>query len=187
MQTAIVQTPNLVVRQAEAIRTIPVITTTNGPYIRADLLATALGGSAGMAEAGRYRITLGEASIWLFEGIPFVRVNAEMAPLYLPPIRSGNTFLVPYQLATSVIPRFATGFNYDVANRELRIFSTVARRVETPAPAPPDPATSVAPGTATPGLSVPSRPRRTQRRLIVVDAGHGGPDNGMTGPIGAGP
>src|SRR5215203_1750919 len=180
MQTAIVQTPNLVVRQAEAIRTVPVITTTSGPYVRADLLATALGGTAGAAEGGRYRITLGESRIEVIEGIPFVRVNAETAPMYLPPIRSGNTFLVPYQLATSVIPRFATGFNYDVANRELRIFSTVARRVvEPPAPAPTT-ATAPAPGSPTPGLSVPSRTRRSQRRLIVVDAGHGGPDNGMT-------
>jgi N-acetylmuramoyl-L-alanine amidase len=31
------------------------------------------------------------------------------------------------------------------------------------------------------------RARRNQRRLVVVDAGHGGPDNGMTGPIGDGP
>ncbi len=185
LQAAIVQSPNLVVRQAQAIRTVPVITTTNGPYVRADLLATALGGSAGPAEGGRYRISLGDARIELLEGIPFVSVNAEMAPLYLPPIRSGSTFLVPYQLATSVIPRFATGFNYDVSNRELRIFSTLARRVvEPPAPSV---ATTPAATSPTPGLSVPSRTRRSQRRLIVVDAGHGGPDNGMTGPIGDGP
>ncbi len=184
MQTAIVQSPNLVVRQADAIRTVPVITTTNGPYVRADLLATALGGSAGPAEGGRYRISLGEARIELLEGIPFVIVNAEVASLYLPPIRSGNTFLVPYQLAASVIPRYATGFNYDLSYRELRIFSTIARRVEPPSPAV---TTSPAPGSPTPGLSVPPRSRRTQRRLIVVDAGHGGPDNGMTGPIGEGP
>ena len=149
--------------------------------MRADLLATALGGSAGGAAGGRYRITLGESRIELTEGVPFVRVDTSVVPMLLPPLRSGSNFLVPFQLATSVIPRYATGFNYDASLAELRIFNTAARRVvEAPAPsasAPSLPSTSPA----------PSRPRRTTRRLVVVDAGHGGVDPGMTGPIGPGP
>ena len=184
LQTSAVTPASLVVRQADVVKTVPVIPTVNGTYIRADLLATALGGSVSDAPAGRYRISLGESRIEMTEGLPFVRVNTEIVPLLLPALRSGRTFLVPYQLATSVIPRFATGFNYDVANSELRIFSTAARRVvEAPAPRANDAVTSP----STPGLNVPSRPRRTQRRLVVVDAGHGGPDPGMSGPIGGGP
>ncbi len=177
LQTSVAAPGNLVVRQAEATRTVPIIATTAGSYLRADLLAVALGGTAGDAPAGRYRISLGDARIEFTEGVPFVRVNADVVPLFLPPIRSGRTFLVPYQLATSIIPRFATGFNYDGAYRELRIFSTLARRgVEPPTPE-----------VSTPNVAVPTRPRRTQRRMVVVDAGHGGPDNGMSGPIGEGP
>jgi N-acetylmuramoyl-L-alanine amidase len=119
------------------------------------------------------------------EGVPFVRVNSTVVPVILPAIRSGRTFLVPYQVATSVIPRFATGFNYDIANAEMRIFSQAARRVvEAPAPV------YNAPSPGSGSASVPATPRvrrSTARRLVVVDAGHGGPDNGMTGPIGAGP
>jgi len=37
-----------------------------------------------------------------------------------------------------------------------------------------------------PPASSATRPAK-RRRLVVVDAGHGGPDNGMTGPIGRGP
>jgi N-acetylmuramoyl-L-alanine amidase len=133
-------------------------------------------------------MTLGESRLEMTEGVPFLRVGNEVVPILLPPLRSGNTFLIPYQVATSVIPRVATGFNYDAVAREMRIFNTAARRVvEAPQPSaepsssPPSTTTSSTPS------STPPRPRRNTRRLIVVDAGHGGPDNGMTGPIGSGP
>ena len=185
LQTAVAAPPPaLIVRQADGTaRTVPAIPTLHGTYIRADLLAAALGGTVSDAPQGRYRIRLGESQIEMEEGVPFLRVGSTVVPVILPPLRSGRTFLVPYQVATSVIPRFATGFNYDLAALELRIFNTVARRVvETPPPPAPSSATTLPSITN----STP-RPRRTQRRLVVVDAGHGGPDNGMSGPIGNGP
>jgi N-acetylmuramoyl-L-alanine amidase len=187
LQTTVASPPALLVRQADATaRTVPGIPTVSGTYVRADLLATALGGTAGDAPLGRYRITLGESRIEMEEGVPFLKVGSEVVPIFLPPLRSGRTFLVPYQVATSVIPRFATGFNYDLAARELRIFNTAARRVVELPPAPSSTGTTVLPSIG-PNTSTPNRPRRTQRRLIVVDAGHGGPDPGMRGPIGDGP
>jgi N-acetylmuramoyl-L-alanine amidase len=182
LQTSAVQ-PGLIVRQADATRTVATIPTLSGTYIRADLLAAALGGSAGPASLGRYRMTLGESRIDMTEGVPFLRVGNDVIPILLPPLRSGNTFLIPYQVATSVIPKVASGFNYDAVAREMRIFNTAARRfVETPQPA-------LQPPASLPSITAPgaARPRRATRRLIVVDAGHGGPDNGMTGPIGSGP
>jgi N-acetylmuramoyl-L-alanine amidase len=183
LQTAVAAPPALTVRQAETVRTVPAIPTLSGTYIRADLLATALGGTSGDAPQGRYRMTLGESNIEMEEGVPFLRVGSAVVPLLLPPLRSGRTFLLPFQVATSVIPRFATGFNYDLSALELRIFNTAARRVvETPAQPSPNTVTTLPSITN----STP-RPKRTQRRLIVVDAGHGGPDPGMRGPIGSGP
>jgi hypothetical protein len=119
--------PNLVVRQGEVIKTVPVIPTVSGSYVRADLLATALGGSAGDVQGGRYRVTLGDSRFEFEEGVPFIRTASEVVPTILPPLRSGRTFLLPYQFATSIIPKSATGFNFDVAANELRIFSTAAR------------------------------------------------------------
>ena len=182
LQVAAAAPSNLVVRHAEAVRTVPRIATLSGTYLRADLLATALGGTAGSLPLGRYRITLGDSRIELTEGVPFVKVDATVVQLLHPPLRSGQTFLVPFQLANTIIPRFTSGFNYDLAADELRIFNTAARRV---VEAPP-PSVSSSPGMpATSGA--PARPRRNVKRLVVVDAGHGGVDNGMTGPIGAGP
>ena len=187
LQTAAAAPPALVVRHADAARTVPAIPTVSGTYLRADLLAAALGGTAGDAPGGRYRITLGESRIEMIEGVPFVRVDANVVPILLPPLRSGRTFLVPYQVATSVIPKFTSGFNYDLAAAELRIFNTAARRVvEAPPPAASTDNSTVLPSIG-PNTPTPGRPRRSQRRLIVVDAGHGGPDNGMSGPIGYGP
>ena len=183
LQTSAVQ-PGLVVKQADVTRTVATIPTLNGTYIRADLLAVALGGSAGPAALGRYRMTLGESRLEMTEGVPFLRVGNDVVPILLPPLRSGTTFLIPYQVATSVIPRVASGFNYDVAAREMRIFNTAARRVvEAPQPSAESPSSPASSATS----NTPSRPRRNTRRLIVVDAGHGGPDNGMSGPIGSGP
>ena len=161
LQTSVAQPAVLTVRHADAVRTVPAIPTVSGNYLRADLLAAALGGTAGDAPAGRYRITLGESRIEMEEGVPFLRVGANVIPVLLPPLRSGRTFLVPYQVATSVIPRFATGFNYDASAGELRIFNTAARRgVDVSS----QPAENIGTSTGTNGGSVPSRPRRSTSR-----------------------
>jgi N-acetylmuramoyl-L-alanine amidase len=186
LQTAAVAPPAIVVRQAETTRTVPGIPTMSGNYVRADLLATALGGTAGDAPMGRYRMTLGESRLEMEEGVPFLRVGSDVVPIFLPPLRSGRTFLIPWQVVTSVIPRVASGFNYDASAGELRIFNTAARRVVEAPPAPRVDNSTVLPS-ITGSSSTPNRPRRNQRRLIVVDAGHGGPDPGMHGPIGDGP
>lgn len=184
LQVAVVAPPNLVVRQGTTIKVVPVTKTVSGSYIRADLLAAALGGTVSDAPNMHYRVTLGETRLEVIEGVPFIRADSVIVPLLLPPLRTGKTFLLPYQLVASVIPRFATGFNYDLATRELMMFSSVARRVVEPPPV--SPQGSVAePFPA--GPVAPRTPRTGQRRVVVVDAGHGGPDNGMTGPISGGP
>ena len=133
LQVSAAAPATLTVRHAEAVRTVPRISTLSGTYLRADLLASALGGTVGSLPLGRYSITLGGSRIVLTEGVPFVRVDSNVVPMLLPPLRSGPTFLVPFQLASSVIPRFTSGFNYDVAADEIRIFNTAARRgVEAP-------------------------------------------------------
>lgn len=187
LQTAVVPPPNLVVRQGDAIKVVPVVGTTHGSYIRADLLANALGGSVANAPNAHYRVSLGDTKLEFVEGVPFARADSFLVPMTLPSLRSGNTFLLPFQLVTALVPRYASGFFYDPGARELRVFSTFARRVVETSPAA---SSGQPPNAAGGGTGTPTRPRasrRGQRHLVVVDAGHGGPDGGMTGPIGGGP
>jgi N-acetylmuramoyl-L-alanine amidase len=186
MQVGVAAPQNLVVRQGEVIKVVPVIGTTRGSYIRADLLALALGGSASNVANGHYRVSLGDTRIELIEGVPFARADSFLVPMTLPALRSGNTFLLPFQVAAALIPRYASGFFFDVGARELRIFTTTVARRAPPQPAVAESEPAAAGSTSLP-LSRPRPPRRGQRHLVVVDAGHGGPDNGMTGPIGGGP
>jgi N-acetylmuramoyl-L-alanine amidase len=188
LQTAVTAPANLVVRQGETVRVVPVTGTTTGQYIRADLLAVALGGSVRNAPNAHYQITLGSNTLELVEGVPFLRANAVIVPMTLPALRSGNTFLLPFQVVTGLIPRYTSGFFYDVAARELRIFTTITRNYP-----PPPPTANAEPPLVSAGSGSSPSPtraralRRGQRYLVVVDAGHGGPDPGMTGPIGGGP
>ena len=63
--------------------------------------------------------------------------------------------------------------------------STPPATMETPS-SPPPPVTAP-PDVGKTTTEPATRPRHHGRRLVVVDAGHGGVDNGMTGPIGGGP
>ena len=102
-------------------------------------------------------------------------------------MRGGQLYL-PFQFVSEVIPRYGGGYFYDAALGELR---TVARDFA-PAPPPPRTASSTPTSTATaqpPAVTRPSarRPvvtKAPEPKTVVIDAGHGGPDRGMTGPIG---
>ncbi|MBA3490368.1 MAG: N-acetylmuramoyl-L-alanine amidase, partial [Longispora sp.] len=185
LQAAVMAPPNLVIRQGQTVQVVPVVGTVAGPYVRADLLAAALGGTVSHAPNDHYRVDLGATRIEVTEGVPFLRADSVIVPLGLPPLRSGRTFLLPYQIVAAIIPRYATGFNYDLATRELMIFSSLARRG--PDPVVERSAQSSIPVAAQPEAPRPRAPRTGQRRLVVIDAGHGGPDNGMSGPILGGP
>jgi N-acetylmuramoyl-L-alanine amidase len=143
-----------------------------------------------------YTLVLSRARLDLIDGIPFAKLDTMTVPLTRAPQVRGGQLYLPFQFVTEVIPRYG-GYVYDVAQAELR---TSASRVDAPAPArAPANSTAVASATGTsraPATSatapVPATPARTPvpvrrlpRKLVVIDAGHGGPDPGMRGPIGS--
>lgn len=178
---------HITVRTATATRAAPIVRTAAGAFVGADALARALGGTAVAPQTGRFAVTIRGATVSFVEGVPFARVDSVILPMSDAPYSAGGVAYVPLHFVTELLPRIATGLFYDVAMSELRVFNTV---VQTRAPpASPPVAERDTPATPT-SVDVPPsapRPRRTTPRRVVVDAGHGGPDNGMSGPMGPGP
>jgi N-acetylmuramoyl-L-alanine amidase len=128
-----------------------------------------------------------DGEIDVAEHVPFARVGSVVYPLAVSPsIIDGRLFL-PVQLLSDVLPRVVKGITYDSARDEMRVAdSALLIRVATANGAPANDSSSAPSGIVLPPSARPKSGKR-KSRVIVVDAGHGGPDNGMSGPIGKGP
>jgi N-acetylmuramoyl-L-alanine amidase len=167
-----VATPTfIVVRDGTAVTSVPVTINGGEASVRADVLMKAMRGMVITLTNFHYTLVLPRVRLDLIDGIPFAKRDSLTIPLNRAPQVRGGQLYLPFQFVSDVIPRYGGGYYYDVARSELRASSTqVAERAPPPrtVPAPP-------PATPKPAAS---------RRVVVIDAGHGGPDNGMTGPIG---
>jgi N-acetylmuramoyl-L-alanine amidase len=166
----------VIVKNGAVQKSVPVVVTENGSFVRADLLTTALGGSLSIESNGHFGLLLPNARIDLIEGVPFARADSIVVPLSLAPLRRGDVLLLPMQVVTELIPNYGGGYFYDAEVSELRTFSTIVKHPNTP-----DRSSDQSAGTP---ISPTIRYTHPTRRLVVIDAGHGGPDNGMSGPIG---
>lgn len=172
----------IVVRDGASTVQVPVTISGGAPMVRADVLMRAIKGMLTTGTNLHYTLELPRARLALIDGIPFAKLDTLTIPLTRAPQVLGGQLYLPFQFVSEVIPRYGGGYFYDVSRGELRTFATTVAAVPTQT-------TAVATGStasSTPARVLPP-PRRTARRLVVVDAGHGGPDNGMTGPIGNSP
>src|SRR5689334_6821482 len=210
--TAANPTPTfVVVRDGASTTSVPVTINGGEPSVRVDVLVRALKGTLITGTNLHYTLALPRARLDLIDGIPFAKMDTVTVPLTRAPQVRGGQLYLPFQFVSEVIPRYAGGYYYDAAQSELRTFAvrtdaravTPATPVRTPAnstavvPAPvrsaanstavtaPSPNQASASSTQTRLTPAVQKPR--VRKLVVIDAGHGGPDNGMTGPIGNNP
>jgi N-acetylmuramoyl-L-alanine amidase len=160
LQIAVVP-PSVVSARAGALETVvPLVETTTGRVLRLDRLAPALPVTVRPDGPGRFVVSMFDVAMILSDQVPFARVGASVIPLGGAPMMDRGALLVPLQLVTEVLPRLApTRLAFDPVRGELRVTGSTASAPR------------------------PTSRLRTKRR-VVVDAGHGGPDNGMTGPIG---
>ena len=149
------------VRAGTVESVVPLVETSAGRVLRLDRLAPALPVSVRADGPGRFVVSVFDVTMTLSDQVPYARVGASVLPLGGAPLMDRGALLVPLQLVAEVLPRLVpTRLSYDPTRSELRVS-----------------------GSATTATTTPARVR-TKRR-VVVDAGHGGPDNGMTGPIGS--
>lgn len=177
----------VVVRDGASAVSVPVTIDAGRPSVRADALMKAMGGVLITSTNLHYTLSLPRMRLDLIDGIPFAKLDTLTVPLAQPPQVRGGQLYVPFQLVSQVIPKYGGGYFYDASLGELRTFATVASRPPPPA------ANSASISTATGQSPVVNRPvvrpappliRPSTRKIVVIDAGHGGPDSGMSGPIG---
>jgi N-acetylmuramoyl-L-alanine amidase len=156
-----------------------------GTAIRADRLAAAIGAQFIADGGSRYHLQVAMSRVELSVGSRFVIGGADTLPLSAPVYMSQGQVFLPLAFVSEVLPQLANGLIFDDDRGELRQFgSVVARRPEN---APPSSGNRSTATSAARGSPPPAGKARdgARRHTVVVDAGHGGPDKGMSGPIGA--
>jgi N-acetylmuramoyl-L-alanine amidase len=178
----------IVVRDGGAIVSVPVTIDGGQPSVRADALMRAMRGMLITSTNLHYTLALPRARIDLIDGIPFAKRDTLTIPLTRAPQVRGGQLYLPFQFVTDVIPRYVGGYVYDAALSELRTATAVASRPAAPirsvSSTPAGTATTTPTGAGRPVTQSPVNTRPSVRKVVVIDAGHGGPDRGMTGPIG---
>ena len=179
LQTALA--PQMItVRNGSTVTQVAVTTNAGGEAtVRADALLKAMQGMLITGTNLHYTLVLPRVRLDVIDGIPFAKRDSLTIPLNKAPQVHGGQLYLPFQFVSEVIPRYGGGYFYDPTLGELRTFvQTTATR-----PPPPRSTSTSVPTSSTNGATSP--PKRTTRPLVVVDAGHGGPDHGMSGPIGS--
>src|SRR5256714_7352520 len=177
------------VRDGVNLTSVPVTISGGEPSVRADVLARAMRGILITGTNLHYTLALPRLRLDLIDGIPFAKRDTLTIPLTRAPQVRGGQLYLPYQFVTDVIPRYVGGYVYDAALGELRTVAGVATRPAAPIQSanstPVGVATAVPPVANKPVTQQPVFRRPPIRKVVVIDAGHGGPDRGMTGPIGS--
>lgn len=172
------------VRHGDRAVALPVSVFDEGPAVRGDELAAALGGEWRPMGVGAWRLVLPSARADFEAGTAWAVVGGEPVPLSAPPVSRAGVLWLPYAVVSDVVPRIASGVLYDASKAEIRVFRSSTGGLA--APAAPRAATARASraGDRPDQRSIGPRPDRRAVRTVVVDAGHGGPDRGMHGPWG---
>lgn len=198
-QSVVAAPESITIRGRAATTTLHPTTLGGVAVVPADRLAAALGGTFRLTSPSHYSLAIGQSHISFTDAVPFAGDDSTIVPMPSAPVVVGKTVFLPLFVVTQLVPKFFSDYMYDADLHEVRVFDTAARRVavaDTPLAAPP--AARPAPGATAREIGEAravervagetlTRMKRPGHRLIVVDAGHGGVDPGMHGPIGGGP
>ena len=170
----------ITVRDGDHATLVPIFFTRYGRMLRGDQVATPLGARLTRPDRDHFVLDVDGSRMELTVGLPSVRIGSDVVPLSAAPIERSGLVYVPIAIVTDVIPRFVPGYAFNHQRSEITRFRPQVAALPIPS-TPRNPTSGVAP--ASPSRSAP-RPRGS-KWIVVVDAGHGGTDRGMKGPIGA--
>ncbi|MFN8579822.1 MAG: N-acetylmuramoyl-L-alanine amidase [Gemmatimonadaceae bacterium] len=147
-----------------------IVFTRSGRVLSAEALALALGRPIQRVAADRLALTAGDVTIEFTLGVPFAKVGRDITPLGNAPVATqGNSSCRRVLFSICSHEPWSASF---LTRREVNCVDSREMRVPTSRVAVP------------PLDKSDARDERKAEPLVVVDAGHGGPDRGMSGPIG---
>ena len=166
----------LSVRAGDSEAVVPLVETNLGAAISLERLAPLVPLNITALANGRYAVKLAGVDMELRDQLPYARVSGQVVPLAAAPFVVDGHLHVPLEVIAELLPRMAADrIRYNPLRAELRFTGAAAPSTVALIPA----------SDAAAKRAAPSRPgTRAHKRRIVVDAGHGGVDNGMRGPIG---
>lgn len=165
---------SITVRSAAAETRVPLVLQSAAPMLRPQSLAPALPVSVASDGRGHFHVVVSGVPMSLESGVAAATVGGQVHQLAAAPVDRDGQLWIPLQIVSEVLPASSSSFHWDPVARRLVVVPMPSR------------GTSRSPDNNGPTVPpVVGGTRRHQARLVVVDAGHGGPDNGMTGPIGA--
>jgi N-acetylmuramoyl-L-alanine amidase len=185
----------LVVHDARRSIRVALTATPAGPMLRPEALAPVLRVNVRHDSSSWYTLEAWGTRVQLQAGSRLVRVGNDVRQLSAAPMVASGRLMVPLQLVAAVFPEFVPNTRWDADAGQLVVFSTdiAAPTVLAQRAAPPATSSEAAPTPLTTsvqyddGVRRPAAASKHGRLTVIVDAGHGGVDNGMTGPIGGGP
>jgi len=188
---------SVVVRDAHRSVRVPLVSTPAGPMVRPESFGDMLPVGVHHDSASAYTLDVWGVRLQVEVGLAFVRLGDDVRQLATAPVLRNGHLFVPLQLISDVFPSTVPNTRWDAESGQLIVFTMATSSGEvTSSTRAPEPRVEREVARAPRVAAAPSRtdesrlppvPVRHGRRMIVVDAGHGGVDNGMTGPIGRGP
>jgi N-acetylmuramoyl-L-alanine amidase len=175
LQIAVAAPETLVVKDANRALRVPLVETRAGPMLPPQALAPLVTIAVRRRTVHEYVVRVNGVAVHVWPGLRYVAVADTWHQMADAPIVDGGRLLMPLQFVAEVVPSVVgNGIVWDGERVELRLFSKLARK-------PSGPATGST-GTTQAQRAAAQKPIATRWR-VVVDAGHGGPDDGMIGPM----
>jgi N-acetylmuramoyl-L-alanine amidase len=181
--------PPLVLRDARHAVRVPTAWSASGAMVRLDALQPMLPVNVSHDSLAWYTVEVWGARMQIQAGVPSVRAGDDVYQLAAAPRLENGRLVVPVQLVSDVFPDVVPNVRWDADAKQLVVFSVDAAtranlRTDAALSAPPR---RVERSSSSYANELPPPKVRRGRRTIIVDAGHGGVDNGMSGPIGGWP